>query len=88
MIPFASMEMLIDTRYAQQSMTDGSRSANDSEIVRTLTETTKMILLEIDDLKEKLSTQKPLDWSSVLGLSFLGSFCAVWLYWRLFFESL
>ena len=57
--------MLIYTLYAQQSMTDGSQRANDSEIVRTLTETTKMILFEIDDLKDKLSTRKPLGSSSI-----------------------
>ena len=78
--------MLIDTRYAQQSMTDGSRSANDSEIVRTLTETTKMILLEIDDLKDKLSTKKPLGSLEVLFLSFVGSFFAVMIYWNIQFS--
>ena len=77
--------MLIDTRYSKQPMTDGSRSANDSEIVRTLTETSKMILLEIDDLKKKLSMKKP-GMLDVLFLSFVGSYLALELFWTLQFS--
>ena len=69
-------------------MTDGSRSENDSEIIATLTETTKLILFEIDDLKEQLSKKRSVGGLDVLLLCFAASFAAVYLYWRLFFESL
>jgi hypothetical protein len=61
-------------------MTDGSPRVNDSEIMRTQTETAKIILLEIDDLKKKVSMIEPLGSWWVLFLSFIGASLAIWIW--------